>query len=119
VSRPARTLVALASVAALSAGCGSSHGVTATSIASCLDAKSFLVRPEGTTVEGASPNGITFTLTLYKTAAAARTAGAALSDRTTLITGRAVADFKGNAPIGGRAPKLGKADAAAVANCVR
>jgi hypothetical protein len=119
VSRPALRLVVLASVVALAAGCGSSGGVTATSVANCLNAKSFLVRPKGVTVEGASPSGITFTLTLYKTPGAARAAEASLNPRTTLASGSAIVDFKGNAPVGGHAPKLAKADAAVVAKCVR
>ena len=106
-------------MAALTAGCGSSGGVTATSVANCLNAKSFLVRPQGATVDGASPGGITFTLTLYKTPGAARAAGASLNSRTTIVTGRAVVDFKGNAPVGGHPPKLAKAEAAAITKCVR
>ena len=118
MSRPALRLVVLVSVAALTAGCGSSGRVTATSVANCLNAKGFLVRPKGVTVEGASPSGITFTLTLYKTAAAAQAAGASLNARTTLATGPAVVDFKGNAPVGGDQPKLAKADKAVIAKCV-
>jgi hypothetical protein len=119
VSRPVITLVVLASLAALTAACGSSGALTATSVANCLNAKSFLVRPKGGTVEGASPNGITFTLTLYKTAAIARAAAGSLSTQTALVTGPAVVDFKGNAPVGGRSPKLTKADTTVIAKCLR
>jgi hypothetical protein len=105
-------------VAALAAGCGSG-AVTATSIANCLNAKSFLVRPKGTTVEGASPSGITFTLTLYTTVAAARAAGASLSARTTFVSGRAVIDYKGNAVVGGNRPQFADSDTAVITKCVR
>jgi hypothetical protein len=117
--RRTRTLVVLASAAALTAGCGSSGDVTATSVANCLNAKGFLVRPKSTIVEGAAPSGIAFTLTLYKTATAAKAAGAKLNTQTTLVTGPAVVDLKGNAPVGGHPPKLGKTDAAAIGRCVR
>ena len=117
--RVALRVVVLASLVALTAGCGSSGGVTATSVANCLNAKSFLVQANGVRVEGASPSGITFTLTLYKTAATARAVGASLNKRTTLVTGLAVVDFKGNAPVSGNPPKLATADAAEIAKCVR
>ncbi len=119
MSRPALTLVVLASVATLTAGCGPSRGVTATSVANCLNAKSFLVRPKGKTVDGVSTSGIAFTLTLYKTPDAARTAAASRDARTTLVSGRAVVDFKGNAPVGGHPPKLAKTDPAVITKCVR
>jgi hypothetical protein len=112
-------LVVLAALATLTAGCGSSGGATATSVANCLNAKSFLVRPADVTVEGASPGGITFTLTLYKTSGAARAIGASLNSQTTFVTGSAVVDFKGNAAAGGHPPKLAKADGAAITKCVR
>jgi hypothetical protein len=118
LSRPALTLVVVASIAALTAGCSSSGAVTAASVANCLNAKSFLVRPKGVTVEGASPGGITFTLTLYKTAGVAQAAGASLHTQTTLVTGLAVINFKGNAPVGGHPPKFANADATVIANCV-
>jgi hypothetical protein len=119
VSRHTLRLVVLASVAALTAGCGSSGAVTATSVANCLDAKNFLVRPKGVTVEGASPSGIAFTLTLYKTPDVARAAGASLNKRTTTVTGRAVVDLKGNASVDGQPPQLAKADEAAITKCLR
>jgi hypothetical protein len=112
-------LVILASVAALTAGCGSHRGITATSVANCLNTKSFLVRPQGATVDGVSTSGIAFTLTLYKTPGAAQAAGASLNRRTTIVTGRAVVDFKGNAPVGGHPTRLTKTEASAIAKCVR
>jgi hypothetical protein len=119
VSRPALKLFLLASTAALTAGCGSSGALTPTSVANCLNAQNFLVRPQGATVDGVSTSGIAFTLTLYKTVDAARAAGASLNRRTTIVTGRAVANFKGNASVGGVPPEITKAEAAAIAKCVR
>ena len=104
-------------MAALIAGCGSSAG-GAKSVANCLDAEGFLVQAHGTAIEGASPGGVTFTLTIYKTAAAAHAAGTALSHTTTLVAGPAVVDFKGNAPVGGHAAKLATPDAATIRSCL-
>jgi hypothetical protein len=83
-----------------------------------LNGQGFLVQPHGTAIEGASPGGTTFTLTIHKSAAAARTAGAALSAKTTLVAGRAVVDFKGNAPAAGQAAKLARPAARIIRNCL-
>jgi hypothetical protein len=110
-------LLVLTALAVLTAGCGSSPS-GAKSVANCLNGQGFLVEPRATTIEGASPGGVTFTLTLYKTAAGARAAGAALNGATTLVVGLAVLDFKGNAPVDGRVAKLATADAAIIRSCL-
>ena len=102
------------------AGCGSAGRSAAADIASCLDAKGFLVRPSGTTVDGTSPRGVGFTLSLYRTAAAAHAAYEQASPKTTLLVETGVIDFGDNPPArkGGPPRKLAHTELASIETCI-
>jgi len=75
------------------AGCGSSA-----TVAGCLDAKGYLVQQHGAVIEGSSPAGVNFTLTLYRSALLARRASTRLEAATSALLGVGVVDFAGNPP---------------------
>jgi hypothetical protein len=93
--RRAVRVIALGAVAALLAGCGGSSPVT---LAGCLNGAGFLVTQSGVKVEGTTPGGVGFTLTTYRSPAAARRAARRLRlpRRTTAVVAAAVVDFRGN-----------------------
>src|SRR4051812_45018947 len=101
VRRP--VVLAAAAAAAVLAGCGSgggSHGgrgIDGISIANCLnDDENFLLQRTGNALDGQSPAGVVFTLTLYKDAAAAKSVAAKRSKKTTAVVENGVVDFRGN-----------------------
>src|SRR2546428_741520 len=102
------------------AGCGGAARSTATNVADCLNTDGFLVRPSGTTVEGTSPGGVGFTLTLYRTAAAATAAYEKASPKTTLLVETGVIDFGGTPPAhkGGPPAKLAQTELATIKTCI-
>jgi spermidine/putrescine-binding protein len=122
-------LVLLAAVAVL-AGCGggggkSSGGGSASSVSgidvgNCLNDENYSVGPTETSVEGSSPAGINFTLTLYKSNAAAAAVAKKRSPKTTALVENAVIDFRGNpSPYAGAPPaKIGKAELATIRRCI-
>jgi hypothetical protein len=109
------------------AGCGSSSagaprgGSEGISVGDCLnDQEHFLVQPRGTVLDGQSPAGVSFTLTLYTTDAAAVAAFAKQSPKTTSLVENGVVDFKGNpsTSAGGPPAKLSKSELGAIKRCI-
>ena len=116
IARPARgAALALAMLTLGLAGCGS-----APTVASCLDAKGFLVQQHGMTLEGSSAGGVNFTLALYDTPGEARSAFVRLAATTAALVGDGVVDFAGNPPaLPGRAPgRLSHAALGVIDRCV-
>ena len=122
----------LAVLAVILAGCGnggSSSGATAPtggkgangiSVGNCLNDANFLVQPNEKSVDGQSPAGVSFTLTLYKNAAAAKVVYAKKSPKTTSLVENGVIDFKGNpTPYAGAPPaKISKSELNAIKRCI-
>jgi hypothetical protein len=79
--------------AAVLAGCGGASRVT---VAGCLDDAGFLVTGSAARIEGTTPRGVGFTLTIHGSPAAAARAAASLPRRTTAVAGTGVVDFRGN-----------------------
>ena len=98
------------------AGCGGGHAT----VAGCLDAKGFLVQGSGSVVRGTSTGGVSFTLRVYATPAAARHALAATDAASVDRIGDAVVDFSGNPPASpGAAPgRLSKRALATIRSCL-
>jgi len=98
------------------AGCGARHA----SLADCLNAKGFLVEGNATVVRGSSAGGVSFTLTVYATTAAASHALAAKPGASAARVGSAVVDFSGNPPArpGGPPAKLSKRALTAIHSCL-
>lgn len=92
-------VIALACAVALLSGCGGKSKVT---VAGCLNNDGFLVTSSGAKVEGTSPAGVAFTLTVYETAQAAKRAAAGLDRHTTAVASTGVVDFRGNPGPGAR-----------------
>jgi hypothetical protein len=128
-------ILVLAVLAAVLAGCGGGGGgggsssgkpaggggVNGISVGNCLnDQENFLVQPSQTTIDGQSPAGVGFTLTFYKTPAAAKAAYAKKSKKTTSLVENAVIDFKGNPSIFAGAPpaKISKSELNAIKRCI-
>ncbi len=129
------SLLVLLAVAALLAGCGggggsSSNSATGTidtsklngvTVGDCLNQdENFLVQPSETVLDGMSPAGVNFTLTLYPTAAAAKAAGSKKNAKTTAIVEDGVIDFRGNpSPYTGAPPaKISAVELAAIKRCI-
>jgi len=94
------------------------NGVT---VGNCLnDDKNFLVQSRGMSVVGQSPAGVSFTLRLYTTAAAAHAAYRKKNPKTTALVERGVVDFKGNpSPYVGAPPaRISKVDLTAINRCI-
>jgi hypothetical protein len=87
--------VFLAGLALLLSGCGSTKAVTGTPAGTCLNDRGFLVQQRQQVVDGMSPGGVNFTLTLTKDAAAAR-AAAGKRPKTSAVVENGVVDFGGN-----------------------
>lgn len=126
-------LSVLAALAVFVAGCGgggggssagtSSGGVGTNGIdvGNCLNENyDFLVQPSTKVLNGTSPAGVGFTITLFKTAGAAQAAAAKKSKKTTAIVENAVVDFKGNpSPYAGAPPaKISKGDLNDIRTCI-
>jgi hypothetical protein len=123
----------LAALAAILAGCGGSGGSTSSglpnggggvngiSVGNCLNAdENFLVQPSEKVLEGQSPAGVNFTLTLYTTNAAAKAAYAKKSKKTTSLVENGVIDFRGNPSIFAGAPpaKISSSELNAIKRCI-
>jgi hypothetical protein len=126
-------IVVLAVLVAVLAGCGGGGGsassapptggggVNGISVGNCLnDQENFLVQPSQTVLDGQSPAGVSFTLTFYKTDAAAAAAYAKKSKKTTSLVENGVIDFKGNPSIFAGAPpaKISKTELSAIKRCI-
>jgi hypothetical protein len=129
-------VIILAACAALLAGCGSGGGsssssssgtpnggggVNGISVGNCLNEdENFLVQPSQTVLDGQSPAGVSFTLTFYKTDAAAKAAAKKKNPKFTALVPNGVVDFKGNpSPFAGAPPaKISKVELAAIKRCI-
>jgi len=128
MSKLTSPILVLAALAALLAGCGGSSksssgggGVNGISVGTCLNGdENFLVQPSEKVLEGQSPAGVNFTLTLYKNAAAAKAAFAKKSPKTTAIVENGVIDFRGNPSSFAGAPpaKISKVELNAIKRCI-
>ncbi len=100
-----------------SGGGGATDGIA---VGNCLNDQDFLVQPETTLVNGQSPAGVSFTLTLYASPAAAKTAAAKKNPKTTAVVENGVVDFHGNvSPYQGAPPaKISKVELAAIKTCI-
>jgi hypothetical protein len=130
LTAPILVLVALVVLA----GCGSSGGsssssgkptggggVNGISVGNCLNEdENFLVQPSQTKLDGQSPAGVSFTLTFYKTNAAAAAAFKKKSPKTTSLVENGVIDFKGNPSLYKGAPpaKISKVELANIKTCI-
>jgi hypothetical protein len=92
-------VLALAVAAMLLSGCG---GRRAPTLSGCLNDAGFLVTSRDRKVEGTSPGGVAFTLTVFGSHAAAERAAARLHPRTTAVVAAGVVDFHGNPDPGAR-----------------
>ena len=123
----------LAALVVFLAGCGNNKsggssglpqgggGVNGISVGNCLNEnENFLVQPSQTTLDGQSPAGVSFTLTFYKDAAAAKAVSAKKDKKTTSLVENGVIDFKGNpSPYAGAAPaKISKSELDAIKRCI-
>jgi hypothetical protein len=105
-------VLAVVFVAVLLAACGGRRPVT---LSGCLNDAGFLVTSSGTKVEGTTPAGVAFTLTVYPSAAEATRAAARLDPRTTAAVEAGVVDSHGNP---GRDVSVSAADLAAIRKCL-
>jgi hypothetical protein len=104
----------LAALALIFSGCGGGKAASGSPVGACLNDRDFLVQQSKKVVEGMSPGGVNFTLTLYKDAADARAAAAGKRARTTAVVENGVVDFGGN-PAQAR---ISRAALAAIRSCV-
>ncbi|NUR75809.1 MAG: hypothetical protein HOQ28_05925 [Thermoleophilia bacterium] len=127
-------ILVVAVLAALVAGCGGGGGggsssgtpnggggVNGISVGNCLNEdEDFLVQPSQTTLDGQSPAGVSFTLTLYKDSAAAQAAAAKKNKKFTAVVENGVIDFRGNpSAIAGAPPaKISKVELNAIKRCM-
>jgi hypothetical protein len=95
-------------------------GANGISVGNCLNDQDFLVQPNEKSVDGQSPAGVSFTLTFYKDAAAAKAVAAKKSPKTTALVDNGVVDFKGNpSPYAGAPPaKISNVELAAIRACI-
>jgi hypothetical protein len=107
------------------AGCGGGGGggdavANGISVSNCLIEEDFLVQPSQTTIDGSSPNGVNFSLRLYKDASAAKAAFAKKNAKTTALVESAVVDFKGNpSPYEGASPpKISRKELEVIGRCI-
>ena len=124
-------LLVLIACAVILAGCGgggskkssggtNGGGTNGIAIGNCLNDANFLVQPNTTSVNGQSPAGVSFTLTLYKTAAAAKAVADKKNAKTTALVENGVVDFHGNvSPYKGAPPaKISKVELSAIKTCL-
>jgi len=140
VSKLISPILVLATLAALVAGCGSSGssssngsgggsnsgvpsgggGVNGISVGNCLNNEDFLVQPSQKVLDGQSPAGVNFTLTLYKDDATAKAAFDKKNPKTTALVENGVIDFRGNPSIFAGAPlaKISPSERNAIKKCI-
>jgi hypothetical protein len=102
-------------------GASATGGVSGIKVGDCLNNnEDFLVQPSEQALDGQSPAGVGFTLTLYKNAAAAQAAGAKKSKKTTAVVENGVIDFRGNPTIyaGAPAAKISQSELSAIKRCI-
>ena len=102
-------------------GGGSSSGRSGIDIGNCLNENyDFLVQPSDTEVDGMSPAGVSFSMKLYPSTAAAKTAYSKKPPKTTATVDNAVVDFHGNpSPYQGAPPaKISKTELANIKSCI-
>ena len=137
MSKLTSPILVLAAVAAVLAGCGGSSGgsgggsssgaynggggVNGISVGNCLNEdENFLVQPSQKVLDGQSPAGVSFTLTLYASNAVAKTAFGKKNAKTTSLVENGVIDFKGNpSPFAGAPPaKISSVELKAIKRCI-
>ncbi len=133
MTKPTTPLLVLAALVGVLSGCGGGGGKSAggttssggkgangISVGNCLNDQDFLVQPNQTSVDGQSPAGVSFTLTFYKDAAAAKAVAAKKNPKTTALVESGVVDFRGNAsPYEGAPPaKISKVELNAIKDCI-
>lgn len=132
MTHSARTALVAAALAALVAGCGggksggsSTNGgkigrADGISVGNCLNEENFIVQPNQKMLDGTSPGGVSFTLTLFKDAAAAKAVAAKKNPKTTALAGVGVVDFRGNPSAFAGAPpaKVSKSELAMINTCI-
>jgi hypothetical protein len=135
MSKLTSPLLVLAAFAAVLAGCGGGGGsgsassdlptggggVNGISVGNCLNGvENFLVQPSQKVLDGQSPAGVSFTLTLYDSPAAAKAAYAKKGKKTTALVENGVIDFKGNPSIYAGAPpaKISQTELNAIKRCI-
>jgi hypothetical protein len=93
------------------------NGIT---VGDCLNTNDFLVQPSINVLDGQAPSGVVFTLTFYKTNAAAKAAAAKKNPKTTALVDFGVIDFKGNPSIYKGAPpaKISNVELDAIKTCI-
>jgi hypothetical protein len=104
-----------------SSGGAATSAVNGISVGNCLNEdENFLVQPSDTKLDGQSPAGVSFTLTFYKTPAAAQAVFAKSSKKTTAVVENGVIDFRGNpTPYAGAPPaKISPVELAAIKRCI-
>ena len=102
-------------------GAGKATTASGVEIGNCLNENyDFLVQPSEGTVDGMSPAGVSFSLLLFPTNAAAKTAFAKKPAKTTALVDNAVIDFHGNpSPYEGAPPaKISKTEIANIKSCI-
>jgi hypothetical protein len=131
------TLLLVPLATALLAGCGGGGGkssagssptatidlskVNGITIGNCLNQEEdFLVQPSERVLDGMSPAGVNFTLTLYKNGVAAKAAAKKKNPKTTAVVEDGVIDFRGNpSPYKGAPPaKISRVELAAIKRCI-
>jgi hypothetical protein len=139
MSKLTSPILVLAALAALLAGCGGGSssssggggggnsgvpsgggGVNGISVGNCLNEEDFLVQPSQKVLDGQSPAGVNFTLTLYQDAAAAKAAFEKKNPKTTALVENGVIDFRGNPSIYAGAPpaKISTSERNAIKKCI-
>jgi hypothetical protein len=138
MSKLTSPILVLAALAAILAGCGGGSsgsggggnssgvyngggGVNGISVGNCLnDDENFLVQPSQKVLDGQSPAGVNFTLTLYKDNTAAAAAYKKKNPKTTSLVENGVIDFRGNPSIFAGAPpaKISKSELNAIKRCI-
>ena len=134
---PRASILLLVAVTAVLAGCGGGGGkssggssptatvdtskVNGITIGNCLNQEEdFLVQPSQTVLDGQSPAGVNFTLTLYKTGVVAEAAYKKKNPKTTALVENGVIDFRGNpSPYAGAPPaKISSSELHAIKRCM-
>jgi poly-gamma-glutamate capsule biosynthesis protein CapA/YwtB (metallophosphatase superfamily) len=94
--------------------------VNGISVGNCLNDEDFLVQPSQKVLDGQSPAGVNFTLTLYNDAAAAKAAFDKKNPKTTALVENGVIDFRGNPSIFAGAPpaKISQSERSAIKKCI-